>query len=107
MENQAIKNIQHNITTTPLRPVYADEIVVAHTIKSSRTKEKKKVDKEAHVHLVFVDMTTQKPVDKVVISYITAKGLYKALGDSLVRLDKELRSNKVEKEEKVETDYIR
>jgi len=107
MENQAIKNIQHNITTTPLRPVYADEIVVAHTIKSSRTKEKKKVDKEAHVHLVFVDMTTQKPVDKVVISHITAKGLYKALGDSLVRLDKELRSNKVEKEEKVETDYIR
>jgi transcription antitermination factor NusG len=104
MDSQMIKNIQHNITNTPLRPVYADEIVVAHTIKSSQGKKEKKVEKEAHLHLVFVDMTTQKPVDKVVISLITAKGLYKALGDTLARLDKELRSNKVGKDEKADSD---
>ena len=107
MDNQMIKNIQHNIASTPLRPVYADEIVVAHTIKTSKGRTSKKVDKVVHIHQVFVDTTTQKPVDKVVISHITAKGLYKALGDSLLRLDKELKSNKVEKAEKTETDYIR
>ncbi len=102
-----IRNIQQNISSASLRPVYADEIVIAHTIKSNKEKDKKKVDKEAHLHLVFVDMVTQRPVDKVVISHITAKGLYTALGDTLSKLDKELKNNKVEKAEKIETDYIR
>lgn len=106
MESQTVRNIQHNVANSPVRPLYADEIVVAHTIKAGKGKGKK-VQKEGHLHLVFIDMTTQKPVDKVVISPITARGLYNALGESLNKLEKELKSNKIEKSKKVETDYIR
>ncbi len=106
MDSQTLRNIQQNLATTNIRPVYADEVLVAHTIKAGKN-AKGKVSKEAHLHLVFIDMTTQKPVDKVVLSPITAMGLHKALGDSLVKIDKELRSKRVEKGKKVDTDYIR
>jgi hypothetical protein len=107
MESQTLRTIQQNIAASSVRPLFADGIVVAHTIKSTKEKGNKKPEKEAHVHLVFLDMTSQKPMDKVVISRITARELHRALGDSLDKLEKELKSNKVEKAEKVETDYIR
>ncbi len=106
MDNQAIRNIQQNIAATNVRPLYADEIVVAHTIKAGKN-AKGKVMKEGHLHLVFIDMTTQKPVSKIVVSPITAMGLQKALGDSVVKIEKELKSKKFEKSKKVDTDYIR
>ena len=106
MENQTVRNIQQNLANSPVRPIYADEIVVAQTVKTGKD-EKGKVIKEGHVQLVFIDMTTQRPVDKVILSRLTAKGLYKALGDSIVKLEKELKSKKIEKNKKVETDYIR
>jgi hypothetical protein len=112
MENPAIKNIQHNLTTTFVRPLYADEIVVAHTIKTGKD-EKGKITREGHIHLVFIDMTTQKPIEKIVISPITAKGLVKALDDSVKKLAEEVKKKKVEKSEKLEKrekrdyDYIR
>lgn len=106
MDNQTLRNIQQNMANSPLRPIYADEIVVAHTIKSGKDKDGQG-KKEAHLHLVFVDMTTQRPVDKVVISTITARGLHKALGDSLDKLDEEIKKGKIEKEKRTETDYIR
>lgn len=107
MESQTIKNIQHNLTTTSIRPLYADEIVVAHTIKTGRDHKGKAV-KEGHVHLVFIDMTTQRPIEKIVISPITGKGLAKALTDSISKLEEELKNKKKEKVEKVKkpaTDY--
>jgi len=106
MDNQSLRNIQQNIANSPVRPLYADEVVVAHTIKAGK-KDKGKVVKEGHLYLVFIDMTSHKPVDKIVISPITAMGLYKALGESIVKIEKELKSNKVEKTKKAETDYIR
>jgi len=106
MENQTLRNIQQNLANTALRPVFADEIVVAHTIKGGKTTKGKPM-KEAHLHLVFIDMTTQKPVDKIVLSPITAMGLYNALGESLAKIEKEIKNKKTEKAKKVETDYIR
>jgi len=106
MENQTLRNIQQNLATTNIRPIYADEVVVAHTIKAGKSANGK-VAKEAHLHLVFIDMTTQRPVNKIVLSPITAMGLHKALGDSISRIDKELKGKKVEKGKKADTDYIR
>jgi predicted RNA-binding protein with PIN domain len=106
MDNQTLRNIQQNLTAVNVRPVYADEAVVAHTIKSGKD-QKGKITKEAHIHLVFIDMTTQKPVDKVVISPITARGLYNALADSLSKVEKELKSKKVDKQKTETADYIR
>jgi len=107
MENQMLSNIQQNIMSSALRPAYADEAVVMHTIKTSKNSEGKIV-KEGHMHIIFVDMTTQKPIDKVVVSPITAAGLVKALSESLVKLDAELKNKKIEKaRKKVEIDYIR
>jgi hypothetical protein len=106
MDNQTLRNIQQNIASSPLKPVYADEVVVAHTIKAGKTKDGK-INKEGTMQLVFVDMTTQKPVDKIVITPITAMGLYNALGESISKMETELKSKKVQKSKKVETDYIR
>lgn len=107
MENQTLRNIQQNMANSPVRALYADEAVVAHTIKSGKNKAGK-TTKEAHLQLVFIDMTTQRPVDKIVISPITAMGLYNAIGESLVKIEKELKSKKVEKTKKEsKPDYIR
>lgn len=107
MENQMLRNIHQNIANSPIRPFFADEVVVAHTIRAGKNSAGK-VMKEAHLQLVFIDMTSQKPVDKIAITPITAMGLYKALGESLVKIEKELKSKKVEAtKKKVETDYIR
>lgn len=107
MESQILRNIQQNIANSPVRPYYADEVVVAHTMKAGKD-SKGKVLKDAHIQLVFIDMTTQKPVDKIFISPITAMGLHKALGEAIVKIEKELKSKKLEKAKKTEkTDYIR
>lgn len=106
MDNQAVRNIQQNLATTPVRPIFADEIVVAQTVKAGKDKDGKIV-KEGHLHIIFIDMTTQKPIDKIVISPLTARGLYNALGESLVKIEKELKSKKLETSKKTETDYIR
>jgi predicted RNA-binding protein with PIN domain len=106
MESQTVRNIQQNLANSPLRPIYADEIVVAQTVKAGKDTDGKTV-KEGHIQVVFIDMTTQKPVNKVILSRLTAKGLHKALGESIQKLDKELKSKKIEKSKKVETDYIR
>ena len=110
MENQMLRTIQQNITNSFVRPTYADEAVVAHTVKAGKD-EKGKIVKEAHLQLVFLDMTTQKPTDKIVISPLTALGLQKALAESLSKINKELKSKrKIEKEKpkkpEIET-YIR
>jgi hypothetical protein len=106
MDQQAVRAIQQNLASTPLRPLYADEIVIAHTVKAGKNKDGK-ITKEGHLQIVFIDMTTQKPVEKIVISPLTARGLYSALGESLQKIEKDLKSKKVESSKKVETDYIR
>ena len=107
MENNTIRNIQQNLATSTARPIYSDEIVVAHTIKSGKD-DKGKIMKEGHLQIVFIDMTTQKPVEKVVLSPITAKGLLKALSESLTKMDKEMKKKTVTVAKKSEsTDYIR
>ncbi len=105
MDTQALRNIQQNLANSSVRPLYADEVVVAHTIKAG--KDGKTVIKEGHLQLVFIDMTTQKPVEKVFISPLTAVGLYRALGESINKINKELKSKTIEKTKKTETDYIR
>ena len=108
MDNQVLKNIQQNIVQSNVRPEYADEIIVTHTVKAGKD-NKDKVVKEGHIHLIFLDMTTQKPVSKIVISPITARGLTKALSESTQKLDKELKAKGLPKKahEATSTDYIR
>jgi len=99
MDQQAVRAIQQNLASTPLRPLYADEIVIAHTVKAGKNKDGK-ITKEGHLQIVFI-------VEKIVISPLTARGLYSALGESLQKIEKDLKSKKVESSKKVETDYIR
>lgn len=108
MDNQVLKNIQQNLVQSNIKPEYADEIMVAHTVKAGKD-EKGKIRKEGHMHLIFLDMTTQKPVSKVVISPITARGLVKALSESVQKLEKELNAKGLPKKahEATSTDYIR
>lgn len=102
-----MKNIQQNIVQSDIKPLYSDEIIVAHTVKAGKD-EKNKIKKEGHLHLIFLDMTTQKPISKVVISPITAKGLTKALTESVQKLDKELKTKELPKRaQETATDYIR
>ncbi len=107
MDNQTLRNIKQNLAITPIKPIYADEVVVAHTVKAKKD-DKGRIAKEGHLHLVFLDMTTQKPIEKIIISPITALGLYKALGESIEKIEKELKSRKMAREKTSEsTDYIR
>lgn len=107
MDNQTLRNIQQNIGNTPVKALFSDEVVVAHTVKAGKDKNGK-VTKEGHLHLLFIDMTTQKPVNKVVISPITAKGLHNALGETLKKLEAELKKKQIKKSKEADTsDYIR
>jgi len=106
MDQNIMKHVQQNILQTNIRPLFADEALVAHTIKTGKD-DKGKLTKEGHIFLIFVDATNHKPVDKIALSPLTARALYGALGDALDKLDIELKSKAAPKKAKVETDYIR
>ncbi len=90
-------------------PIFADHVLVANIIKAHAEdgkKKKGKVSKEGYVTLIFIDTLTHQAVSRVVVSKQTAEALEKALGESLEKFDKELKSKEVKSKTKVETTNI-
>lgn len=89
-------------------PLFSDNVVVANLIKSqltSKDKEKKgkKIKKEGHITLIFIDSLTQQAVARIVISKQTAEALQKTLEESLKKFEKEIKAKETVKKTKVET----
>ncbi len=83
-------------------PIFSDNVIVANIIKTHDSGKKgKKVQKEGHVTLIFVDTLSHSAVARIVVSKQTADALLKALGESLEKFDREIRSK--EKKNKIET----
>lgn len=92
-----------NIEIDPtVKPIFADEIIVAVNIKQE--KKKGKLTKEGHLSLIFLDMFTKRAVSRIVISSNTAKALDNVLKINIERLEKELKSKtELKQPVKVET----
>jgi hypothetical protein len=97
-----MNKVQENITKSDIKPLFADDVVVITPVKA--TKNGKKVKKEAHVVFIFMDMLSQQPVSKVVISKTTAESLKNVLAKVLAKLDSDLKSNEMPKPEPIKTD---
>jgi len=89
------KNIQENIIKFPIKPLFADDVIVITPIKAMKIN--KKVKKEGHVVLLFVDMLNQQPISKIIISESTAESLKKVLIKVLNKLEKDLASDDIPK----------
>ncbi len=87
------QRIHMNLATTDIKPIYADDVLIGQTIKQNKLPEGT-MEKEGLVSFFFLDMMTQKPVAKIVISRITAQQLHHLLGDTLQKMAAELKSNK-------------
>lgn len=92
------QKIHFNLTSTKLTPIFADDILIGQTIKQNKTKEGE-LEKEGVISFFFLDMMTQKPVAKVVISRLTALNFHHLLGDTLQKLNAELKSGKETKQQ--------
>lgn len=99
--------VQENILASDLKPVFADEVIIATSVKGRRPqqqeseekrrgkgKKKKEEDliKEGHVTLFFIDMGTRRPVAKIVLSPLTAEGFASTLSRNVETLNAELKS---------------
>ncbi|MBI4441685.1 hypothetical protein HY639_05945 [Candidatus Woesearchaeota archaeon] len=87
------QKIHANLTTSDLKPVFADDVLVGQTIKQNKLPDGK-MEKEGVITFFFLDMMTQKPIAKVVISRLTAQNLHNLLGDTLQKMIEELKSEK-------------
>ncbi|MGB9707743.1 MAG: hypothetical protein ACPLXC_00190 [Candidatus Pacearchaeota archaeon] len=89
-------------------PIFADHVLVANIIKAHTEdwKKKKHIKKEGYVTLIFIDTLTHQAVSRVVVSRGTAEALEKALGESLEKFDRELKSKEVKGKTKVETTNV-
>ena|SRR3989338_7391968 len=91
MEEQ--QRIHQNLVNTELVPIFADDVLIGQTIKQNKDKDGN-LEKEGTISFFFFDMMTQKPVSKVVISRLTAQNLHKLLGDTIEKMNIEIKSNK-------------
>ncbi len=87
------QRIQMSVATTEITPVYADDVLIGQTIKQNKLPDGT-LEKEGLITFFFIDMITQKPVAKIVTSRITAQQFNHLLGDTLQKMNTELRSNK-------------
>lgn len=76
-----------------VKPLFADDVVVAHTIKQHKD-SKGKISKEGYVSLVFVDAMSQRAISRVTLSKTTARVLADVLKRDVENLEKELKSKK-------------
>jgi len=82
-----------------VKPLFADEVMLAVTLKASKEKDEKgRIKKEGHVRLGFIDAMKGQMIAEVVLSSMTAKALLKILDENLEKLDKELESEEPPKE---------
>lgn len=78
------------------KPLFADEVVVAHTVKQEKDK-KGKISKEGYVTLLFVDALSNRAMSRITMSKTTAKTLAQILHRDVENLEKELKSKKAMK----------
>lgn len=97
-----MKKLQESLMKSDLNPLFADEVVVVTPVRA--TKEKNQVKKEGHVVLVFMDMLSQKPVSKIVLSKTTAHSFSKILVNVLAKLEKDLKNKQMPGPEPIKTD---
>ena len=87
--------------------------MVATTIQSSKKKDETgKIRKEGHIRIGFIDRMKNQIITEVIISSMTAKDLTKILGETIKKLDEELKSGEPPKMPTVTTtteapEYIR
>ena len=89
MENQ---NLNINIDPS-IKPIFADEVVVARMVKQENRKSGKIV-KEGNLSLIFLDALGNKAVARITLSKTTAKSLAQVLKINVKDLEKELRNKK-------------
>lgn len=101
--DKAIERIRENIALSDEKPYFADEVMVLRTVKSSGEKKK-----EGYLEFVFIDMTNQKPVSKIVVSPGTARAFAAIISKELEQLDREIKSKvkKQPKQQENENTYI-
>ena len=87
MDNMVDK-IRQNIAVSSEKPLFADEVMVLRTVKSGGPDGK---DREGYLSFVFIDMTNQQPVSKIVVSPGTARAFANIITKELEALGKELR----------------
>jgi hypothetical protein len=93
MEPEQLKTVQANILASDIKPLFADEVLIVAAVKSMDKKERGFV-KEGYVGLFFIDMTTMKPVARVVLTPSTAEDFANVLSKNVERLLKDLKSKK-------------
>lgn len=91
---ELMKKAQANISATRVPPLYADEVFVAHVIKANKD-SKGKTSKEGHFVLIFIDITNQQPIAKIVLSPSTAKNLKNAIEKDIQSFESEIKSKKI------------
>lgn len=89
-------------------PLFADEVMVGVIVKTRKINGN--VEKEGYIRLGFIDMAKRQVFAEIVLSKITAMALLKILKQNLEKLEKELKSKKIQKfaieTSKTELNYI-
>lgn len=101
MEDERKKfNLQLNNMPSSVTPIFADEVMVGTMVKAN--KESNDVRKEGQVRLNFIDMMRRQSVAEIVISPITARNLVRILQENLSKLEVDLKSKELPKQQKME-----
>lgn len=89
------EDLQRKIEQSKVKPWFADEVLISANIKAR--KNKKSVDKEGYVRLLFLNMVNKEPISEIVLSRFTAEKLSLALKESLGKLEKEMKKKDLPK----------
>ena len=87
MENNNQQAI--NIADGNTIPIFVDDVLVGTILKGNKGKNGKIV-KEGYLTLVGIDLVSQKPVSRIVLSKINAETVATRITDSIKKLDEEL-----------------
>lgn len=96
-EQKEMRQVQ--IDVSKIRPLFADEVVVASKIKAYKQGEKK-VAKEGNIEIIFVDQLAVPPraISRIVVTMHTAESLMKILGENLDKMEKDLKDKSMPKQ---------
>ncbi len=84
-----VEKIRENIALSSEKPLFADEVMVLRTVKQPPAGSKG--EREGYLSFVFVDMTNQKPISKIVVSPSTAKAFAGIIVKELEALRQDLK----------------
>ena len=85
-----------------IKPIFADEVALAAQVKASKG-DKGSIEKEGIVRLIFVDAMKHQSVGEFVISRNTARGLAKALQETMANIEKQLADKSMPKQPEIKT----